>query len=47
MRFLHVPLQIDVTHTLSGDAGFIQNNISGVPDDDAQIMSGGNEWKSN
>lgn len=43
MRNLHVPFHIDVTHTLSSDAGFIQNNIGGVPDDDAQHVSGGKE----
>lgn len=44
VRFLHVPLHIDVTHLLSSDAGFIQNDISGVPNDDTQHMSGGKEW---
>lgn len=46
VMFLHVPLHIDVTHLLSSDAGFIQNDISGVPNDDTQLMSGGKEWNN-
>lgn len=31
-----IPFDVDVAHVLSGDAGLIQSNIGGVPNDDSQ-----------
>ena len=39
MCFADVPLDVDVTHVLSGDALLIKGDVGGVPHDDPQDVS--------
>ena len=39
----HPPLDVDVAHHLARDRRFLQDDVTSIPDDDAQLVTAGNE----